>query len=295
MITQKSLTAAVWLSVVTFFIFRPVFAQDTEWPQDEVANLGKRFEKVVVIFLENEDYGAALQQPFFKSLVPKGALLTNFFAEQHPSQPNYIAFVSGSTAGVVGDENVDLNRMHIGDLLEKKGLTWKNYAEALPSKCFLGATSTTYARKHVPFISFTNVSRNPNRCARIVSAKTFMNDVKAGTLPTFSFYSPDLNNDGHDTGVAYAAKAMERTFGPLLADPAVMSKTLFVFTFDEDDRFHSNHIFTLMIGGKVLPGSSSNIRYDHYDLLRTIEDEYSLGTLGQRDASAHAVSGIWKD
>lgn len=287
--------AVVGLAFILLCLSQPGFTQEFDVPQEETEAVKKHFDKVVVIFLENEDYGAALQQPFFKKLLSKGALLTNFFAEQHPSQPNYIAFVSGSTAGVVGDENVDLSRLHIGDLLEKKGLTWKNYAEGLPSPCFLGAKSGAYVRKHVPFMSFTNVSRNPNRCARVVPASTFVKDAKTGALPTFSFYSPDMNNDGHDTGVAYAAKAMERTFGPLIADPVVMRNTLFVFTFDEDDRFHSNHIFTLMVGAGITPGASSGKRYDHYDLLRTIEDEFGLGTLGQHDVSAQPITGIWKE
>ena len=289
MAINRSCVTALLVGLAGSVLSRPALAQD-----DELL-LGKRFGNVVVVFLENDDYDAALQQPFFKSLVPKGALLTNFFAETHPSQPNYIAFISGSTAGVSGDSNVDLNRGHVGDLLEKNGLGWRNYVEAMPSKCFLGATSKTYARKHVPFISFTNVSRNPARCGQIVSASSFVSDAKAGALPAFSFYSPDLNNDGHDTGVAYAAKAMEKTFGPLLADANVMSNTLFVFTFDEDDRAHGNHIFTLLIGSGVKPGATSNTRYDHYDLLRTIEDEFAIGTLGLQDATAHAISGVWQD
>lgn len=255
---------------------------------------GRRFDHVVVVFLENEDYRQSLKQPFFRSLTTKGALLNNFYAETHPSQPNYIAFVSGSTVGVSGDENVNLDRRHIGDLLEAKGLTWKNYAEGLPSPCFRGATSKSYARKHVPFISFKNVSNNPARCAHIVSANTFVQDAKNGKLPTFSFYTPDINNDGHDTGVAFAAKAMEKTFGPLLADPKIIRNTLFVFTFDEDDLFHGNHILTLMAGAGIEPGSVSNVRYDHYDLLKTIEAEFGLGTLGQADDKAEAITGIWR-
>lgn len=252
------------------------------------------FKKIVVIFLENVGYEATIKQPFFKTLASRGALLTQFYAETHPSQPNYIAFVSGTTAGVAGDERVDLPRKHLGDLLEAKGLTWKNYAEAFPSPCFKGERAGTYARKHVPFISFTNVNSNPQRCANVLSANSFASDAKAGRLPTFSFYTPDMKNDGHDTGIAYAAKAMERTFGPLLADQNLMNTTLFVFTFDEDDRSEGNRIYTAMVGAGIQPGSTSNTHYDHYDLLRTIEDEYGLGTLGQKDQSAEAITGIWQ-
>ncbi len=254
----------------------------------------KHFDRVVVVFLENQGYAAAVAQPFFKGLITRGALLSNFYAETHPSQPNYIAFASGTTVGVNGDANVDLPRRHLGDLLEEKGLTWKNYAEAFPSPCFKGRVSRTYARKHVPFISFTNVSSNPERCKNIVSASTFIADVRSGRLPHFSFYTPDMNNDGHDTGVAYAGRAMEKTFGPLLADQNLLSSTLFIFTFDEDDGSNSNRIFTAFIGAGVRAGSESNQRYSHYDLLRTIEDEFDLGTLHQNDQTASSIDGIWQ-
>src|SRR5438105_2796468 len=59
-----------------------------------------RFKKVVVVVLENTDYAEGLKQPFLASLAAKGALLTKFQAEAHPSQPNYIAMISGSTQGV---------------------------------------------------------------------------------------------------------------------------------------------------------------------------------------------------
>src|SRR5262249_39288622 len=87
------------------------------------------FQKVFVVVLENTDYPTALAQPFLADLAPRGALLTNFFAVTHPSQPNYIAMVAGSTYGVTSSGNVTLNVSHLGDLLEASGRSWKVYAE----------------------------------------------------------------------------------------------------------------------------------------------------------------------
>jgi hypothetical protein len=44
----------------------------------------------------------------------------------------------------------------------------------------------------------------------------------------------------------------------------------------------------------VIPGAVSDTRYDHYDLLRTIEALLGLGTLGRHDATASPITGIWK-
>src|SRR5579862_2196828 len=63
------------------------------------------FSKIMIVVLENTDYDDALEQPFLASLAKRGMLLTNFTAETHPSQPNYIALVSGSTYDVTSDAN----------------------------------------------------------------------------------------------------------------------------------------------------------------------------------------------
>ncbi|MGZ8812317.1 MAG: hypothetical protein ACXW29_14350, partial [Thermoanaerobaculia bacterium] len=52
---------------------------------------------VIVVILENEDAKDALQQPFLKKLAKRGTYLNQHYAIRHPSQPNYIAMVSGST------------------------------------------------------------------------------------------------------------------------------------------------------------------------------------------------------
>ena len=50
----------------------------------------------------------------------------------------------------------------------------------------------------------------------------------------------------------------------------------------------------LLIGDSVLSGSVSKTAYNHYSLLRTIEDEFRLETLGQNDASAFSIVGVWR-
>ena len=250
------------------------------------------FSKVMIVVYENEGYSAAMNQPFFKSFADRGMLLTNFFAETHPSQANYIAMVSGSLQGVTGDQNFNINASHIGDLLEAHGKTWKNYAEGYPGNCFQGATSGRYVRKHVPFISFKNVQSNPARCANIVPATQLAKDIANGTLPDFSFYSPNLDNDGHDTGIAYADQALKKTFEPLLGNPQFMAGMLLVVTFDEDNRAEGNKIYTALVGSGATAGTSDNTHYTHYSLLRTIEDTLGLGTLHQNDDQATAISGF---
>jgi hypothetical protein len=252
------------------------------------------FKKVFIIVLENTAAVTALQQPYLQSLRQTGAYLNQFFAVTHPSQPNYIALTSGSTNGVSGDGNVTLAVKHVGDLLDAKHLTWRVYAEGFPGPCFLGARSGTYVRKHAPFLSYQNVQRNAARCANIVNAAQLDQDIAAGTLADYSLYIPDLKNDGHDTGVSFADMWLRQAFEPKFTDPRFTYDMLVVVTFDEDDQGHGNHIYTVLLGESVLPGTTSETRYDFFNLLRTIEETFALGTLGKHDAKAAPITGVWK-
>jgi hypothetical protein len=252
------------------------------------------FKKVIVVYLENTDYRGAMKQPFLKELAKRGALLTDFHAETHPSQPNYVALVAGTTEGVHGDSNSDLDERYIGDLLASVRKTWRNYAEGYPGDCFLEAKKKRYVRKHTPFLSIKNVQSDPKQCANVVDASGFQKDFRNGNLADFTFYTPDLDNDGHDTGVKFASMWMEREFSPLINNPVFASNVLLIVTFDEDDSMGDNHIYTVLFGQGVTPGSTSGERYNHYSILRTIEDAWKLGSLGKGDASAKPISGIWK-
>ena len=300
-VALTTLFLAVVLAVTLVQIRRselaPLQAAQAATPEPAPIDL-PQFDKVMTIVLENTDYEDAIQQPFLASLGRRGAVLTQFFAESHPSQPNYIALVSGSTHGVSDDRNVTIDVGHIGDLLEAKGLQWKVYAEDYPGGCFLEARQGEYVRKHVPFLSFANVQRDPGRCARIVDASVLAQDIRDGTIPDYSLYVPGLKNDGHNAGVSYADRWLSTMLGPLLHDRRFTTGLLLVVTFDEDDRSlfspSSNHILTILYGDSIEPGTTSDRKYNHYSLLRLVEDRFGLGNLGENDAQAPAISGVWR-
>jgi hypothetical protein len=257
------------------------------------ASASSAFSKVLVIVLENTDFDKAAAQPFMTALAARGATLTGYKGVAHPSQPNYVAMIAGDTLGVKDDKPVDLPGRHLGDLLDAKGLPWAAYAEGYPGGCFLGDKSGKYARKHVPFLSFTSVQKNPARCARIQDASAFDTAAAAGRLPAFSLYVPNLDDDGHDTGVAVADQWLAGFLGPRLDDAAFMKGMLVVVTFDESASKTDSRILTILLGAAIKPGSASAAAYDHYSLLRTIENGLGLGDLGRKDSAAAAIDGVW--
>lgn len=253
------------------------------------------FKKVVWLVFENTSYKKALAQEDFKKLTDKGALFTNLRADTHPSQGNYIAMIAGSTLGVKGDGNVDLKENHIGDLLEKIGSSWKVYAEDYPGNCFKGKSAQGYFRKHVPFMSFLNVSQNSSRCLNIEDEKNFLHDFNMNSLPEFSMYIPNITNDGHDTNVDFAGKWMSRKFGHIFNEPSSMGDVLFIITFDESTFLSlDNQVYTVFLGANILPGVQNAQKLKHTAILKMIEDEFGTGNLNRDDKNAPEILGIWK-
>lgn len=257
--------------------------------------LGRQFERVLIVVLENMDYSTVIAHPYFKELAGRGALLTRFSGNFHPSYPNYLAMIGGKYFGTLGDRQRNLPRGErtIADLLEARGLTWRQYAEGYAGGCDRsdGSGDRRYRRKHVPFLSFDSVALDRARCANVVPAERF----DPHNLPNYAFYTPDQCHDAHDlcdkeeTRIDQAARWVEGFLEPLLADPAVMEKTLIVVTFDESQDAAHNHIYTVLLGGMVRPGIEIADCLDHFNVLRTVEDNFGLGTLGGEDARSAPI------
>lgn len=279
----------IFLGVSLLVSSTPLVAGPVSLSESMVPNI----EKIVVVEFENTDYKQAILQPTFAKLAKRGASLSNFYGVTHPSQPNYLALIGGETFGVKNDNNVTIDEPHLGDLIESAGKSWKVYAGGFPGNCFLGSKFGAYARKHVPFLSFRNLQEDSNRCANIVNGSEFVKDLAQDSLPSFSLFIPDLSNDGHDTGVAFADNWLDKVFLPSI-DAKLPPHTLIIFTFDESTTKGKNHIYTSFVGDMINPGSVFTKKIDHYGLLHTIEAALQLGSLGKNDQLSPTITDIWK-
>lgn len=257
------------------------------------AKNGNYFNRAIIVIFENTNYADAIKQPYFSYLAKNGAHFTNFTAITHPSQPNYIALTSGSLHGVNHSNPIDLDVRNVVDLLEEKNISWRIYTEDYPGNCFTGKSANLYERRHNPFISYTNIQKNPARCSNIVSANQFEIDAANGNLPQYVFYIPNNENSGHNTGVAYADKWYERKISKYVTDPVFMKDTVLISTFDESGSLASNQIYVSIVGEAVLAGNYSD-SLNLYSLLKLIEDNWYLGNLGKEDATAVPIPFIWK-
>eukprot|EP01121_Diplochlamys_sp_Union-15-3_P007617 TRINITY_DN1951_c0_g1_i5.p1 TRINITY_DN1951_c0_g1~~TRINITY_DN1951_c0_g1_i5.p1 ORF type:complete len:278 (+),score=47.89 TRINITY_DN1951_c0_g1_i5:87-920(+) len=265
------------ITLATIFLF--VLLVDANVP-------GKYFDHIFIVQFENHAYDEVIKDPNFTKYRNLGTIFTDYYAVTHPSQPNYWCQVSGDYYKINSDNLYNLNYTNLVDLMDPKGVTWKAYEEDYPGNCFAGEISGKYYRKHNPFISFNSVRTNATRCSNIVNSQQLDTDLANGDLPNYSYFTPNIDNDGHNTNIAYAGKWLDSFFTPRLSKfPA---NTIFVVTWDEDDYTEENKIDTFVFGSTVKKGGSDNKHYTHYSLLRTVEDNWSLGTLGRNDANAAA-------
>jgi phosphatidylinositol-3-phosphatase len=253
------------------------------------------FDHVIVVVFENKESGSVLgsrDAPTFNLYARVYARATQYYGVTHPSLPNYLALVAGSTFGYTTNcVDCPLAAQSLADTIEDTGRTWKAYAEGLPARGFLGGANGRYAKKHNPFAYFDPIIEDPTRLRQIVPVEELRTDAARGTLPDFSFVVPDLCNSMHDCTVRTGDAWLRKTVGPLLKLP----RTAIFITFDEGATWirGGGHIPTLVVGTAVRRKSAYRLVTNHYGLLRTIEQAWRLPLLGQ-SARARPLTGIWR-
>jgi phosphatidylinositol-3-phosphatase len=258
-------------------------------PIPSVPGAVPRPDHVVIVIFENKNYEQVIgapAAPYLTSLARAGANFTDAHGEAHPSQPNYVALLSGSTHGVADDScPQDLgDEPNLARQLIDSGRGFVGYSEDQPTIGFTGCGSgRAYARKHNPWVDFANVPAEANQPLSMLPAD-FAN------LPTVAVLIPNLCNDMHDCSVA-AGDDWSRQHLSSYLDWARAHNSLLIVTFDEDDGSSANHIPTLFAGPMVRPGPAAG-HIDHYSILRTIEDMYQLPPIG-RSATTAPITNIW--
>jgi len=253
------------------------------------------FQHVVVIVFENKESPSVLGNraaPTFNAYARRYAKLTRYYGITHPSLPNYLALVSGSTQGITTDcTDCVVDATSLADTIEASGRTWKTYLEGLPAPGYLGAGSGLYAKKHNPFAYFRDIAADPARRARLVPLSQLAADVRAKALPSFSLVVPDLCHSMHDCSVSTGDAWLRSQVGRFLQLP----KTVVFVLFDEgkSNDGGGGHTTALALGKAVRPGSRFVGVTSHYGILRTIEQAWGLPLLGHSARTA-PITGIWR-
>ena len=237
-----------------------------------------RLAHVVVIVFENHERSEIVGSPAaptFTRLASRYAQATSYYAVAHPSLPNYLAFVSGSTHGVTDDcTECPQSGPTIGSQLSAGRRPWDTYAEGYPN-------SSRFAKKHVPFLYF------PGGASHVLPLQRF--DPRR--LPAYSLVVPDLCHDMHDCPVQAGDDWLRGFIAPLLT----RKNTAIFIVFDEgtSDRGGGGKVALVVAGTAVRPHTTFSTATSHYGLLRTIESALGLPPLGHA-RTATPLTGIWR-
>jgi len=139
-----------------------------------------------------------------------------------------------------------------------------------------------------------------DRVIRVDSGKSdnfFVQDAKKG-LVAYSLYTPNMNHDGHDTTAAVAGAWVKKFLDDSFPEK-LRKGTLVIVTFDESGGNDDNRVYTVFLGDMVKEAKEQDPnalgkRYNHYSVLRTIEDNFGLEPLTKNDRDAAPITDIWK-
>jgi len=187
-------------------------------------------------------------------------------------------------------------------------------------------STVLYAMKHNPFVYFQDIATNPARLAKIVPYNK-ESDIAASlsnpaTAPQFVYIVPDQCHDMHGTGAcpgypdaggdngppAYNAlllagdKAVKNLVYTITSSRAFTPRSIIVVVWDEDDYYSSlgcckspriggGHIAAIVIPGTYTGARRDATLYNHYSLLKTIEDGWGFARL--RNAADPSINTMF--
>jgi acid phosphatase len=255
---------------------------------------------VVIVVEENSNYSNVVgssSMPYLNSLINKYGLATQYYANTHPSIGNYFMLTTGQI--LTNDDSqtpssFPVSADNVVRELLTAGKTWKGYGEGLPSVGYTGGDwsfngCTGYVR-HFPLAYLTDVQNSAAQKLNLVPFTQFATDLANGTLPNYSFVTPDGCNDLHDGSAAQADSWLQTNIAPLLINSQFTTDGLLVIAFDESGSDNTNgggRVGWMVAGPKVKPAYQSTTTYQHQSTLRMMLETQGI-TSGFAGAAASA-------
>jgi phosphatidylinositol-3-phosphatase len=252
------------------------------------------FAHVIWIWMENHAYDEIIGSsaaPYINSLAQRCGLATNYTAITHPSLPNYIAATSGDTWGITDDNPPPFHPLPVSSIFQQAGSAG-SYEESMPTNCDL-SDSGPYAVRHNPETYYSNI-RSTCNADNVPMGSTsngaFSAALATGSLPRFSFVTPNVCNDTHDCSVHTGDAWLQSWVPKIVASASYRAgDTVLFITWDEDDGSSGNHVATIVVSPYTTPGTQIARAFTHYSLLRTTEELLGITTFLGNAASASSM------
>ena len=231
--------------------------------------------------------------PTLTGLARACAAATAMHAISHPSLPNYLALVSGSTGGVRSDcmpAACPQRRTTLFDQITSARKSWTVYAESMRVAC-QRTDRGSYAARHNPAVYFPRLRASCLRHDVPLGTTTrgpLSTALKRGTVPSFALVIPNLCDDGHDCANATVNRWLRGWVSHIVGSPQYRAGRLaLVITYDEGtggrsgeacvaSRDSSCHIATVVAAASVRPGTRVGTSLSGYSLLRLTSDLLGL-------------------
>jgi len=257
------------------------------------------FGHVFIVVEENANYADVIanpSMPYLNGLANQYGLAANYFANAHPSIPNYFKLTTGDILTLidastprtfpVSTENV------VRDLLAA-GKTWKSYAEDIPSVGYTGGDTGRYAVRHNPLAYFTDVQNDAKQVQNLVPFTQLAVDLNASSLPDYSFIVPNLCDDAHDCALSTADAWLKNNIDPLIHSSQFQTDGLLVIVFDEADTLDltsgGGHVAAVVVSPLGKRAYKSIAFYQHQSVLRLMLEGLGVSMLPGDAASAPAM------
>lgn len=195
---------------------------------------------IFVMSEENTSYGSVIgntsQMPYINSLLSKGTLWTNFYANQHGSMHAYIETLSGTAFNCSGNDcgaSGSLTGPSMMDLMNAKGMAWKGYFDGLSSCGQLAPANKNwiinpdsdgaqnYYQRHTGFPWYAVGTATTSTCKNGGNGwwpmSQFTTDLADGSVGYLNWITPDGTSDGHDGTLPQMDAFMSKWLTPLLA------------------------------------------------------------------------------
>ena len=228
-----------------------------------------------VLTIVEENHGTAETRagmPYLTSLAATYGVATDYQSLTHPSLPNYLAMLAGSTLGVADDNDPAAHPVSgpsVLDLALSHGHTAKVYAESMPSNCDTSSVDN-YAARHN---TWTYFPAGRAACSRLdVAADNIDADAAAGSLPNVGLLIPDLCHDAHSCPLGEADGYLHDVMKTVMSGSDWQSGHLaIVITFDEVEGDAGGTLLTTIVAPS-LHGVRVAAPLNHYSWSRWMTD-----------------------
>jgi len=251
-----------------------------------------RLKHVWVFVLENHSYNEIIGNPavpFLNHLARRHGVATRYYAVTHPSLPNYLAMISGSTHRCTSNGCPGNYRGRtLAGQFALHGLRWRGYIEGLPEAGYTGRDVGDYRRHHNPFVYFRSIVQKPRQRSHILPFRAFRKSLRRP--PALSYIVPTDVHNMHSGSEGVSDAWMHNWVPRIMNSRGFRHHGAIFITWDEADKGDTSGCCVEGVQGghqpliAIVHNGPMHVRLSKrrsaYSLLRTIEAGFRFSHLG---------------